>query len=94
MRPFFPISVLQYLFGQEIFSEAAYAFEIADSSVSPSAVTPKTRPPLVKTELFSYFVPAWKTKVPSLLCSRPMIFSFFGYDSGYPFDARTMQTAV
>ncbi len=67
MSPFFPISVLQYLFGQEIFSVVEYAFVIADSSVSPSAVTPKTLPPFVRMELFSFFVHAWKTKVPSFL---------------------------
>ncbi len=53
MRPFFPISDLQYLFGHEILSVAEYALEIADSSVSPSAVTPKTLPPFVRIELFS-----------------------------------------
>ena len=39
------MSFLQYLWGQVIFSDAKYAFFIADSKESPNAVTPKTRPP-------------------------------------------------
>ncbi len=66
----------------------------AAATVSPSAVTARTRPPLVTTSPFSRRVPAWKTCTSSeAALSRPEIVFPVSYFPGYPPEAITTVTA-
>ena len=56
-----PISFLLYLLAKEIHSVAAYALARAPFKSSPTATTPRTRPPLVTTLPSANLVPAWNT---------------------------------
>lgn len=58
LRAILPISFLYCIPAKEILSIALYAFLSASFKVSPTALTPRTRPPLVTSLLFSIFVPA------------------------------------
>jgi hypothetical protein len=73
-------------------STPAYASLTASGSVDAYAVTAMTRPPEVTTWFPSDDVPAWNTVTPDGTAPISMALPF-GYEPGYPCDAKITETA-